>query len=92
MKLNTLLFISALVAAASVQAQTPPADGSQQSPERQAARAAFVKACDADIKTLCADKQAGREVLMCLRASEDKVSAGCKDAMSAMRRPAPPAQ
>jgi hypothetical protein len=50
-----------------------------------------MKACAADIQSLCADKK-GREVMMCLRGNSDKLSAGCKDAMSTLRRPASPSQ
>jgi hypothetical protein len=88
MKLDALLLVAALAAAGSVQAQTP-SSGSPPSADRQAARAAMLQACDAD-KSLCADKQ-GREVMMCLHSNADKLSAGCKDAMSKLRRPAKPA-
>jgi hypothetical protein len=90
MKLDTLLLIAALSAAGagSVLAQTP---GSEPPPsDRQAARAAMLQACDADIKSLCADKQ-GREAMRCLHSNTDKLSAGCKDAMSKLHRHATPA-
>ncbi len=88
MKMRTIAFAAALLAAAAAQAQ-PPAP----TPEQQAAREAFRKACADDSKTLCADKQ-GREMFACLRSNADKLSAGCKDAMSKLPRPAgpPPAQ
>jgi hypothetical protein len=88
MKMRMTIFAAALLAAAAAQAQ-PPAP----SPEAQAARDAFRKACAEDTKTLCGDKQ-GREVFACLRSNADKVSAGCKDAMSKLPRPSgpPPAQ
>jgi Cysteine rich repeat len=89
MKLDALLLLAALAAAGSVQAQTP-SSGSPPSADRQAARAAMLQACDADIKSLCADKH-GREVMMCLHSNADKLGAGCKDAMSKLRRPAKPA-
>jgi cysteine rich repeat protein len=94
MKRGAILMMAALAAAGSVQAQAPPDGGG--SPDRQAARAAMMKACDSDIKTLCADKQ-GREVMMCLRGNSTKLSSGCSDAMAQMpmRRPGgapPPAQ
>jgi hypothetical protein len=85
-----MLIASLAVAAASAQAQTPPA-GSPSPADRQAAREAIAKACDADIKSYCSD-QHGRELMMCLRTNADKVSPGCKDAMASMRRPPPPAQ
>jgi hypothetical protein len=88
MKLDALLLVAALAAAGSVQAQTP--SSAPPSADRQAARAAMLQACDADIKSLCADKQ-GREVMMCLHSNADKLGAGCKDAMSKLRRPAKPA-
>lgn len=86
--MRTIVFAAALLAAAVAQAQ-PPAP----TPEQQAARDAFRKACADDSKTLCADKQ-GREMFACLRSNADKLSAGCKDAMSKLPRPAgpPPAQ
>jgi hypothetical protein len=85
MKLASLVLVASLLAAASVQAQAPAP-----SPEMQAARAAMRKACETDSKTLCADKQ-GREAMMCLRSNSDKLSPGCKDAMSKMPKPAAPA-
>jgi hypothetical protein len=92
MKLGALMMMAALTAAGLAQAQAP--DGGP-APDRQAARAAMMKACDSDIKSLCADKQ-GREVMMCLRSNSTKVSSGCSDAMAKMpaRAPggAPPAQ
>jgi hypothetical protein len=77
--------LASLLAAAAVQAQ-PPAP----TPEVQAARDAVRKACEADTKSLCADKQ-GHEAMVCLRGNSDKISAGCKDAMAKLPRPpAPP--
>ena len=87
MKLSSMLLVVALLSAAAVQAQTPPAP----SPEEQAARDAVRKSCAADIQSLCADKK-GHEAMMCLRSNADKVSAGCKDAMSKLHRPNPPPQ
>ncbi len=86
MKLSALMLVASLLTAAAVQAQ-PPAP----SPEMQAARDNMRKACEADMKSLCADKQ-GREAMMCMRANSDKLSAGCKDAMAKMPRPPAPAQ
>ena len=82
MKLSSLLLVTSLLFAAAVQAQTPPAP----SPEEQAAHDAVRKSCAADIQSLCADKK-GHEAMMCLRSNSDKVSAGCKDAMSKLHRP-----
>jgi hypothetical protein len=78
-----------LIASAAAVAQAPPAP----SPEMQAAREAMLKSCDADIKSTCSGKQ-GREMFACLRENNDKLSAGCKDAMAKMPRPggAPPAK
>jgi len=85
------MLIAMLAAAASVQAQTPPAGGGPPPPaDREAARAAIAKACGADIKNYCSDKQPGREVMMCLRANADKLSGDCKDTLASMRRNAPP--
>jgi hypothetical protein len=89
MKLEALLLATGIAATGFVQAQTP--GGAPPSADRQAARAAVMKACAADIQSLCADKK-GREVMMCLRGNSDKLSAGCKDAMSTLRRPASPSQ
>ena len=86
MKLKvTLLCVSMLAASAAVIAQAPPAP----SPEMQAAREAMMKACDADIKSTCSGKQ-GREMFQCLRDNNDKLSAGCKEAMAKMPRPGGP--
>jgi len=61
------------------------------SPDMMAAREAMRKACDPDIKKLCAGQE-GREAFMCLRQNIDKASGACKDAMAKMpRRPQPPA-
>jgi hypothetical protein len=87
MKLKAvLLCVSMLASSAAVLAQAPPAP----TPEQQAAREAVLKACDADIKSTCSGKQ-GREMFQCLRENNDKVSAGCKDAMGKMPRPQRPA-
>jgi hypothetical protein len=85
MKRRTMLLAAALLAAAAAQAQ-PPAP----SPEVQAARDAFRKACAEDTKSLCADKQ-GREMMQCMRGNADKLSPGCKDAMAKLPRPPAPA-
>jgi hypothetical protein len=92
MKLHTLVLLAAAMAAPSVFAQAPPAP----SPEMQAARDAVAKACATDESTLCSGKT-GREMFQCLRTNSDKVSAGCKDAMSKLPQrpqgaPPPPAQ
>ena len=76
MQLRTIVFAAALLAAAAAQAQ-PAAP----TPEHLAARAAVHKACADDSKSLCGDKQ-GREMFACLRSNADKLSAGCKDALS----------
>jgi Cysteine rich repeat len=82
--LASVMLVSALVAVACAQAQTPAP-----SPDVQAARAALHKACQSDMQTLCADKQ-GREAMQCLRSNTDKLSADCKDAMAKMPKRAPP--
>jgi hypothetical protein len=81
MKVRSLLLLVCVLSAAAVQAQ-PPAP----SPEQQEAREAAKKACAADVESLCSGKQ-GREAMMCLRSNSDKVSQGCKDAMSKLHRP-----
>ena len=91
MKLSIPTLIAAIVLVSSAHAQMP--DGSREpSPEMKAAREAVMTACAADAKTLCAGKE-GREEMMCLRASADKASAGCKDALAKMpaRKGPPPA-
>ena len=61
------------------------------SPAMMAAREAMRKACDPDMKKLCAGQE-GREAFMCLRQNSDKASGACKDAMAKMpRRPQRPA-
>jgi multidrug efflux system membrane fusion protein len=61
--------------------QAPAGQGG--SPEMQAARAAMVQACSADLQKLCAGQQ-GREAFMCLRQNADKASATCQGAMAKM--------
>ena len=81
MKLFALLAV-AVAGAGLAQAQTP--GGPPPSADRQAAREAVMKTCDADLKNYCADKQ-GREAMMCLRSNSDKLSDSCKSAMSSLR-------
>lgn len=88
MKLSSLVLVVALLSAGAVQAQTPPP---APSPEEQAARDNVRKACAADVQSLCADKK-GHEAMMCLRSNPDKVSSGCKDAMSKLHPHSAPAQ
>lgn len=88
MKLRMLVVLAAALAAPSLYAQAPPAP----SPEVQAARDAVAKSCANE--AACTGKT-GREMFQCLRANSDKLSAGCKDAMSKLpARPQgpPPAQ
>jgi hypothetical protein len=90
MKLTVLLSLAALAVSGSAFAQQPaPGGGAGPSPEMVAARQAMRAACATDFKTLCDGKE-GREAMMCLRDNAEKVSAGCKDAMSKMPRRAPP--
>lgn len=81
MKLNSFVIAVALLAVGAAQAQ-PPAP----TPEQKAAREAVKQACATDVQSLCAGKE-GREAMMCLRSNSDKVSSGCKDAMSKLHRP-----
>jgi hypothetical protein len=86
MKLTIALTVAAFALAGSAYAQAPAP-----SPEMQAAREAMMKACAADMKTLCDGKE-GREAFMCLRENAEKVSQPCKDARAKLRPPgAPPA-
>ena len=82
MKPVALFLLAALASASLARAQTP--SGPPSSGDRQAAREAVMKTCDADLKNYCADKQ-GREAMMCLRSNSDKVSDSCKTAMSSLR-------
>ena len=76
MKLKSLvLCVSLLVSGAVLAQEAAP------SPEHLARREATRKACDADIKSSCSGKE-GRETFQCLRANNDKLSAGCKDALA----------
>ncbi len=87
MKLHTFVLLAAAMAAPAVFAQAPAP-----TPEQQAAREAVTKQCANE--AACTGKT-GREMFQCLRANTDKVSAGCKDALSKLpppRAPAPPAQ
>ena len=79
MKLHTFVLLAAAMAAPSVFAQAPPAP----SPEVQAARDAVTKSCANE--AACTGKT-GREMFQCLRANTDKLSAGCKDALSKLPR------
>jgi curli biogenesis system outer membrane secretion channel CsgG len=88
MKHRAVLLIAALAATGVAAAQTP--GEATPSPERQAAHAALLQACDAEIKSVCADHH-GREVMICLRRNTDKLGAACKDALSKLPRHEPPA-
>ena len=83
MKLSAIILASALLGAMAAQAQDAP------SPEHLAAREATHKACATDEKSFCGDKQ-GREIFQCLRTNNDKLSAGCKDALGKLGHPAGP--
>jgi hypothetical protein len=87
MKLSVIAMATLLFGTLAAQAQDAP------SPEHLAAREATHKACAVDEKSLCSGKQ-GREVFQCLRASNDKLSSGCKDALAKLGHPAgaPPAK
>ena len=59
------------------------------SPEMMAARQAMRQACAADNAKVCPGLE-GRELFMCIRQNEDKLSAPCKAAIAKMpRRPQP---
>ena len=66
-----------------------PATGGGGSPEMMAARAAMKQACAADSQKLCPGLE-GRELFMCIRQNNDKLSGACKAAVAKMpRRPQP---
>ena len=83
MKLSAIVISASLLGAMAAQAQDAP------SPEHLAAREATHKACATDEKSLCDGKQ-GREIFQCLREKSDKLTAGCKDALAKIARPAGP--
>jgi hypothetical protein len=58
------------------------------SPEMLAARAAMKQACAADNQKLCPGLE-GRELTMCIRQNDAKLSAGCKAAVAKMPRRTP---
>jgi hypothetical protein len=65
------------------------AGGFTPTPEMMAAREAMKKACAADNAKVCPGLE-GRELFMCIRQNEDKLSGGCKAAIAKMpRRPQP---
>lgn len=83
-----VLGLIALLASGAAAAQTPPAppaDGGPDSAQRHAQHEAILAACDADIKSLCAD-QSGRGVMRCLHKNSAQLSSGCKSALP-MRHP-----
>jgi hypothetical protein len=83
MKLTSFVIAVSFLSVAAAQApQTPPAP----TPEQKAARDAVRQACATDVQSLCSGKQ-GHEAMQCLRSNADKVSSGCKDAMSKLHRP-----
>jgi hypothetical protein len=82
MKLTAISILGALALAGAAQAQ-PQGGGGGLSPEVHAAREAVAKACAADARTLCQDKQ-GREMMMCLRDNAPKLSQPCQEAMAKM--------
>jgi hypothetical protein len=90
MKPRSVLIIVLFSVSGAVQAQSPPPPPAP-TPEQQQARAAVRQACATDLQSLCSDKK-GREAMMCLRSNQDKVSAGCKEALSKLPRPGGPAQ
>jgi hypothetical protein len=89
MKHGSLLLAATFAAVACVQAQTP-GGGAPPPTDRQAAYAALVKACDVEIKSLCAEDH-GRDVPLCLRHHSEQLSADCRDAVSKLRRTGAPA-
>jgi len=57
-------------------------------PDRQAARAALMKACAGDVQKLCAGAE-GREAMTCLREKAGQASAACQAALAKTPRRAP---
>jgi hypothetical protein len=92
MKLSALLLLTALAGAGAAYAQAPgggPPPGGPPGlpPEVQAARAAMLTACAADMTSLCPGKAAGRDANECLRDAAPKVSPGCAAAISKLPAP-----
>ena len=81
MKLQALILAAALAAAGAGGAHAQGAP-----PPPQEARDGLQKACAVELTSLCAGKS-GHDAAECLRTAGDKVSPGCKDAMSKMVRP-----
>jgi hypothetical protein len=75
MKLSVIVMAASLLGAMAAQAQDAA------SPEHLAVREATHKACATEEQSLCGGKQ-GREIFQCLREHNDKLGAGCKDAMT----------
>jgi hypothetical protein len=67
-----LIFIVALVASASSQAQAQ---------DRERVNKQVLEACKGEIQQLCQD-QKGKEAEQCLRSNDSKLSAQCKGALS----------
>jgi hypothetical protein len=84
-----VLGLAAVLAGGLAAAQTPPADGGPDSAQRHAQHAAMLAACDADIKSLCAD-QSGHGLMHCLRNNSAQLSSGCKSALPMRHPPAGP--
>jgi hypothetical protein len=87
MKLSAIVIAALLLGATAARAQEAP------SAEHLAHRAATHKACATEEKSLCEGKQ-GREIFQCLRAHDDKLGSGCRDALAklASQAGAPPAK
>jgi hypothetical protein len=87
MRLRFIAAAAVLALAGPALAQESPAQESPR-PEVREAMQAMHKACEADIKSLCADARASgdrRAVGQCLRQNADKVSPDCKAAMEKLR-------
>jgi uncharacterized membrane protein len=87
MRLASLVLISALVAAAGVQADTSTPAPSMSAPSASEAGVPNARqACRADAQKLCPGKR-GREAAACLRSNADKISSDCKDALAKLAAP-----
>jgi hypothetical protein len=68
--------------------------GNQSTPDAtlQSPRAPYRKICQDDMKNFCPSTQGGRNMLMCLRANQAKLSSECQKALAQLpARPAPAA-
>ncbi len=77
MKSTPLLLLAFVLAAGSVQAQTPTPNQGRMTPEEHAR----AKACETEMRRLCSGKQ-GQAAKDCLQSNESKLSPQCKGQVS----------